>query len=46
VAASISAFYPVLAALIATRLHGERLTWRALTGALIAAAGVVVLFLR
>jgi drug/metabolite transporter (DMT)-like permease len=46
VAASITAFYPVLAALIAARFHGERVTLRFLIGALIAAVGVVVLFLR
>jgi drug/metabolite transporter (DMT)-like permease len=46
VAASITAFYPVLATLIASRLHGERLTWRLMTGALVAVAGVVVLFMR
>ena len=32
--------------LIASRFHGEKLTWRALLGALVAVAGVVVLFLR
>jgi len=46
VAASITAFYPVLAILIAARFHGERLTLRIMTGALVAVAGVVVLFLR
>jgi drug/metabolite transporter (DMT)-like permease len=46
VAASIIAFYPVLAALIASRFHGERLTLRMVGGALVAVAGVVVLFLR
>lgn len=46
VAASITAFYPVLTMLIAARFHGERLTWRAVVGALVAVAGVVVLFLR
>lgn len=46
VAASITAFYPVLTLFIAARFHGERLTARALLGALIAVAGVVVLFLR
>jgi drug/metabolite transporter (DMT)-like permease len=46
VAASITAFYPVLATLIATRLHHERLTWRLMAGALVAVSGVVVLFLR
>jgi drug/metabolite transporter (DMT)-like permease len=46
VAASITAFYPVLTALIAARFHGERLTARFVVGALVAAAGVVVLFVR
>jgi drug/metabolite transporter (DMT)-like permease len=46
VAASIIAFYPVLTILIASRFHGERLTLRTLSGALVAVAGVVVLFLR
>ncbi len=46
VAASITAFYPVLAILIASRFHGERLTPAILLGTLIAVAGVVVLFLR
>ncbi len=46
VAASITAFYPVLAMLIAARFHGERVTARAVIGALVAVAGVVILFLR
>jgi drug/metabolite transporter (DMT)-like permease len=46
VAASITAFYPVLTILISSRFHGERLTWRTLLGALVAVGGVVVLFLR
>jgi drug/metabolite transporter (DMT)-like permease len=46
VASSITAVYPVFALLIAARFHGERLTARALLGALVAVAGVVVLFLR
>lgn len=46
VAASITACYPVLAILIATRFHGERLTARYFAGAVVAVAGVVVLFLR
>ena len=46
VAASITAFYPVLTILLASRFHGERLTLRTLGGALVAALGVVVLFLR
>jgi drug/metabolite transporter (DMT)-like permease len=46
VAASITAFYPVLAILLAARFHGERLTMRTLVGALVAVAGVVVLFMR
>lgn len=46
VAASISAFAPVLAILIAKRFHHERITARLLLGALVATAGVIVLFLR
>jgi drug/metabolite transporter (DMT)-like permease len=46
VAASITAFYPVLTSLIAARLHREPLTWGFFAGALVATAGVVVLFLR
>jgi drug/metabolite transporter (DMT)-like permease len=46
VAASITAVYPVLTLLLSSRFHGERLTLRTLAGALVAAAGVVVLFLR
>jgi drug/metabolite transporter (DMT)-like permease len=46
VAASITAIYPVLTILLSSRFHGERLTFRTLAGALVAVAGVVVLFLR
>jgi len=46
VAASITAIYPVLTLLISSRFHGERMTLRTLGGALIAVAGVIVLFLR
>lgn len=46
VAASITAFYPVLTILVAARFWGERITWKVLAGATVAAAGVVVLFLR
>jgi drug/metabolite transporter (DMT)-like permease len=46
VAASITAFYPVLTILLSARFHGERLTLRTMSGALVAAAGVVVLFMR
>ena len=46
VAASITAFFPVLTILIAMRFHRERLTARLLLGALVAVAGVIVLFLR
>jgi drug/metabolite transporter (DMT)-like permease len=46
VAASITAIYPVLTLLIASRFHGEKLTLRALGGTLVAVAGVIVLFLR
>ena len=46
VAASITAIYPIFAMVIAARFHGDRLTPRAIFGALLAVAGVVVLFLR
>jgi drug/metabolite transporter (DMT)-like permease len=46
VAASITACYPILTMFIAARFHGERLTWRAFAGAVVAVGGVVVLFLR
>ena len=46
VASSIIAFYPVLTILLAARFHGEKITVRMMGGALIAVAGVVVLFLR
>jgi drug/metabolite transporter (DMT)-like permease len=46
VAASITACSPILALLIAWRFHGERLSWRVSAGALVAVAGVVVLFQR
>jgi drug/metabolite transporter (DMT)-like permease len=46
IASSITAIYPIFTMLIASRVHGERLTRRAIVGALVAVAGVVVLFLR
>jgi len=46
VAASITAFFPVLAILIASRFHHERITTGTILGALVAVTGVVVLFLR
>jgi drug/metabolite transporter (DMT)-like permease len=46
VAASIIAIYPILAMAISSRFHGEPMTRRSLIGALVATAGVVVLFLR
>ena len=46
VAASIIAINPVLTLLISSRFHGEVFTLRSLLGALLAVAGVVVLFLR
>jgi drug/metabolite transporter (DMT)-like permease len=46
VAASITAFAPVFAMLMAARFHAERLTLRSLAGALVAVGGVIVLFLR
>src|SRR5262249_28965481 len=46
VAASIISVYPMLALAISSRFHGEPMTARSLFGALMATAGVVVLFLR
>jgi drug/metabolite transporter (DMT)-like permease len=46
VAASITAFFPVLTILIAMRFHGERVTARLILGTLVAISGVIVLFLR
>ncbi len=46
IAASITAFQPVFTILIASRFHREPLTWRFVAGALVASAGVVVLFLK
>lgn len=46
VAASITAFFPVLTILIAMRFHHQRVTARLLLGSLVAVAGVIVLFLR
>jgi drug/metabolite transporter (DMT)-like permease len=46
VAAAIMAFYPVLTILLAARFHKERITIRMISGALVAVAGVVVLFLK
>lgn len=46
VAASITAGYPILAILIASRMNHERLTAAYLAGAAVTVAGVVVLFLR
>lgn len=46
VAAAIMACYPILAMAIAARVHGERITWRLATGALVTIAGIVTLFLR
>ena len=46
VAASITACSPLLAIVIASRLHGEALTPRILLGALVTVAGVVVLFMH
>ncbi len=46
VAASITAIYPVLTLIVSSRVHGERMTWRTLTGAVVAVAGVIVLFMR
>ncbi|NOT34393.1 MAG: DMT family transporter [Candidatus Eisenbacteria bacterium] len=46
VAASITACYPILAMLIAAAFGRDRLTARALVGAAVTVAGVVVLFTR
>ena len=46
VAASITAFYPVIAILIALRLGHDRITRRVWIGAALSVAGVIVLFLR
>src|ERR1043166_1608265 len=46
VSASITALSPLVAMLLAARFHGERLTWRAIAGAVVAIAGVVILFRR
>ena len=46
VAAAITAVHPVFTMFVAARFHGERLTVRALAGAALAVAGVVVLFVR
>ena len=46
IATSIIAFFPVFTMLIAAAFYGEKLTLRMLGGALVATAGVVVLFLR
>jgi drug/metabolite transporter (DMT)-like permease len=46
VAATITAFFPVLTILIARAFLHERITLRLVLGALIAVAGVIVLFLR
>lgn len=46
VAASITAIFPILTLLLASRFFGEKLTVRVMAGAVVAVAGVVVLFLR
>lgn len=46
VAASITAFAPVLTILISARFHHEPVTPGTILGALVAATGIVVLFLR
>ena len=46
VSASITALSPLVAMLLAARFHGERLGWRPFVGALLAIAGVVILFKR
>lgn len=46
VAASITAIFPILTLVLASRFFGERITVRVMGGAVVALAGVVVLFLR
>jgi drug/metabolite transporter (DMT)-like permease len=46
IASSITAIHPVFTMFLASRFHHEKLTLRALAGAAIAVAGVIVLFLR
>src|SRR5438477_8053596 len=45
VAASIIAFYPVITIFLAACFHRQRITFRMISGALVAVAGVVILFL-
>jgi len=46
VAASIAAFYPIPTILISSRFHRETVTLRTFVGAMVAIAGIVLLFLR
>jgi len=46
IAASITGIYPILTLFLSSRFHGERINARILIGALVAIAGVTVLFLR
>ena len=46
IAASLTAIYPILTLFLSSRFHGERVTPRILIGAMVAVAGVAVLFLR
>ncbi len=46
VAASITAFYPVLTILISSKFHHEKITARIVVGALVSVAGVIVLFVK
>ena len=46
IASSITAVHPVFTMFLAARFHREKLTLRALAGAVIAVAGVIVLFLH
>lgn len=46
VAASITAIFPILTLVLASRFFGERITGKVLGGAVVSVAGVVVLFLR
>src|SRR5262245_50261875 len=46
VAAAIASFYPIPTIFISRRVHAERVTARTVVGALIAIAGIVLLFLR
>jgi len=46
IVASIAATSPIFTMFIAVRAHREPLTWRSLAGAVLAVAGVVLLFMK